>query len=654
MQTFTKRFSFMLAMIGLLTVSISAQTATLQRADNSNKLIETTRTQTSNTQQRVDVLPISDFSDGAMWTTESGIAGDTSLWEVTTNTAINGTFTRSTVASPTAANGFGVINFDAYTGGNTATPDVVNYLTSPIYDVSSLDSGNVYQLTFYSIQRYCCVFQTGNAARVSFSYDGGATFTEPVIAQKFLGANDVFEGTESVRLPAGVDTTTQFQVRFNYEGAFYFWAVDDIEISVLPNIEIELRDNFYAVAPYVSIPQEQVQDSIRFLVDVLNNGASNDTFDVVGSVFTVVGGALGDLVFVDTLRYTGVAYDSLAENQSFPNSFPTPTEAGTYVLIYQVSNFDAMEADADANNDAIQFIFDVNADGTYAKVSQSITGLRSVDDDDGSIGYEVGNFYYMPNPSGWQIDSVTFQSFNRSFANAAELEAVELEVVIYGFTGDLDGDGNSSGDDEMEDLETGVFQFTGNLLGGAGDRVDQTVVFDDPVILTDDYTSYGASVLYFEPPTIADGVIFIGTGESYGATAFANPDTTYRHSFSRETFDNEDFTYAALGDGAPNITLHMSRIPSSVSETELPTSAFSVRPNPATTQFAIDFDFGTTVNAQFEIINAVGQTVSAFNRDGLSSGAITIPTQGMNNGLYYVKVRTDDGQTASRKLLLKR
>jgi len=329
MQTFTKRFSFVLVMMAFFTASITAQDATLQRANSSNQVaVPTTRIASNNSQQRVDVLPISTFSDGADWVASAAVMGDTSLWEVTTNTAINGTFTASTVASASTADGFGAINFDLYANGNTATAPVTNYLTSPSYDVSSLDSGNVYQMTFYSIQRYCCTYQTGNAARVSFSIDGGATFSEPQIGNQFLGANDVFEGTESVRLPAGVDTATQFQVRFVYAGAYYFWAVDDLEISVLPNIDIELRDNFYSIAPYTRVPSAQVNDSIRFLVDVLNNGASNDTFDVIGSVYTFDGGVIGDLVYTDSLRYSGVAYDSLAENQVFNTAFPVPTDEG--------------------------------------------------------------------------------------------------------------------------------------------------------------------------------------------------------------------------------------------------------------------------------------------------------------------------------------
>jgi len=258
----------------------------------------------------------------------------------------------------------------------------------------------------------------------------------------------------------------------------------------------------------------------------------------------------------------------------------------------------------------------------------------------------------MPDPTDWQIDSVTVQAYNRGF-DAASLENIELEVYVYGFTGDLDGDGNSTGDDEMEEIGDGFFAYDASLLDGAGDNTDLTIVFDDPIELTDEYPAYGVSFLYFPPPNTT-GNIFVGVGADYGAASLANPDTTFEHHFYRETFASDDYNYVGIDGLAPNIVVHMTDTEIVDNVNELPTSSFSVRPNPATTQFAIDFDFGTTVNAEFEIVNAVGQTVSRFNRDGLSTGAITIPTQGMNNGLYYVKVRTADGQTASRKLLLNR
>lgn len=649
-------FSLLAACLGVFLTS--SATAQLQ-SDGAIDRPSSSKAFSPADQARVDFIPISDFSDGDQWTV-TAITPDTNVWQITTNTSIEGNFTGTTFESPTAANGFALYNFDGATvnggGGDGRSVNHEQYLTSPTYDISSLDSGNVYRLQFYHDIRYCCAVSADSLrrpGRVAFSYDGGQTFTEGFLADRFLSVNDQVEGIEEVRLPPGADTTTQFQVRFIWDKAYYYWAIDDIQISVLPNVDVELRENFFARAPYTAIPASQVRDSIRFLIDVLNNGANPDTFNVVGEVYTVANGALGDLLFTDTLLYSGVVYDSLAENQLFDLSFPVPMDPGLYAVVYDVDNFDANEDDGNPADNFLATTFEIT-DSLYSRTQGNTNGgRRSVDDDDGSVAYEVGNIFYTPNLDGYQISGLVFEGYNRGF-DATTIEDLELEFIVYGFTGDLDGSDGGEIDGELIQLGDAFFQFDASLLSGAGDNVPITVEFDTPIKLDTPYIGYAVTVLYddLDPADMAN--FFVGVGADYGANEFINTDSIRPYHIYRESLEEGVFDYDGIAGLAPNISIFITEVPISSTVDPVTEREFSVSPNPARDYVAIDFEFAETTSAVFELVNGLGQTVQAFEREGLTEGTLSVDIRDMSAGIYYLNIVTEGGRQASRRVMIER
>ena len=602
---------------------------------------------------RVETLAITDFSDSDEWTV-TAITPDTAVWRFQSDDELTGRFTGENIDFPTRANGYALYNFDQAVDGNTGAGPHLQYLTSPNYDVSSLDSGNVYQLVFANSHRYCCMGRS-SYAYMSFSLDGGQTFSDSLRVDRYLGANEVDEGFESVRLPAGVDTATQFQIRLIFAGTFYYWAIDDISIEVLPNVDIELRDNFYAIAPNAITPFDQTEgDTIRFLVDVLNNGADTVTFNVNGEVWTLnEDNQLVDLLYIDSLLYEDVVYDSLAENQRFAGVFPMPTEQGNYAVVYRVGTTDATEPDANTDDNFLGARF-VISDTIFSKVFNSISGIRSGEDDDNDWSYETGNVYYMPNPDpdSLFINSVIFQGFNRGYTDPAD---INIEAFVYGYLGDENGNLQID-QDEVDEVAAGTFTFDASNLGGAGDRTDFEVVFDEQVATSPDYIAYIATILYTDDDLMDGQNFFIGYGPEYGATEFASDiDITrepYEFSVLNETTAEFGFEFDALADAAPYVQLILSRERPALISTQdvLDAEQFTVAPNPADQQLFVSFDFGNEiVDADFEIVNALGQTVRTFKREGLTSGSVEVETASLRGGIYFLYVDTTEGQTATRR-----
>ncbi len=663
MQTFTKRFASALVMMSFFMASVTAQSqANLQEAGTPSVASKATRTYSAQSSSQVDALllsTLSDFSDFVI--TNLASPTDTLLWEFTTDPQLTGTFTGQVVASETTADGFALLNFDRFTGGDTSLPPVTNELTSPSYDVTSLDPGLAYQLSFYAATRFCCVGPIGHT--VSVSTDGGATFTTPINLDPTIAVNAPVDGIFTIPLPAGVENSTEFQVRFTYQGAFYYLAIDDISITAVPAIEPQVND-FFSFAPNFATPAMFAEETpISFVADIQSNGFETNDFQLA---ITIADAATNAVVYTDTLLYADIARDSVAENQVFPIAPPLPTAVGDYVGTYEIFT-DRIAEDADTTNNTQSFTFSVTED-LFSKGPPLTTIDCCADDSD----FSSGNIYYTPSVDLAGGDSLFIRDISFAF-DAQNIEGDDsaiLEVKTYGFRGDLNLDsapnfGDVDDDDaELVELSVLFFEIDTTSLSAPSNTIITMSPDEDgnPIFVdTDEFVGFAVSVDYFASTdggtNVDNDFNIFGDNLGYGAVELAADSTNNSRLNSFLIVPDRGIDVFAYFGGLVAFTDATVMIGSevvSVGDILLETAQFDVRPNPATTEFAIDFDFNTSVNAQFEIINAVGQTVSVFNRDGLTSGAITVPTQGMNNGLYYVKVRTQDGQTATRKLMVNR
>ena len=72
---------------------------------------------------------------------------------------------------------------------------------------------------------------------------------------------------------------------------------------------------------------------------------------------------------------------------------------------------------------------------------------------------------------------------------------------------------------------------------------------------------------------------------------------------------------------------------------------FSVMPNPATNYFNIE---GENI-AKVEVYNATGQMIDVVN---VENGNVQISTENYNNGIYFVKATTTNGQVSVQKVVV--
>ncbi|MFK8055674.1 MAG: T9SS type A sorting domain-containing protein [Saprospiraceae bacterium] len=612
-----------------------------------------------------DTLFYEDFDGGAVnWTFENIDPDSTQVWEWTNDDSLSrasGDTRWSNFEAPTVDNGFLWFDYRQYLIENGIPiaqpyPALIGDAISPFLDWSSFDPALLYSVSFFNYQPTLNITNSTILIR------------RPGVAdvEIWRSLQDVFRPDVAVqtpvfvRLPNNIVGADSIQIVLHHEGDFYGWAIDDIIIGtdVPSSSEIDVGlPNFIAAAPNDLTPSSQADGyELAFVADVQNNGTVTVDLDLAITIYDQG----GVTIFTDTTRYAAVAPGSLRENQVFDNTFPMPTADGTYTGVYEIFT-DRIDEDINLFDNTITFAFTVGGD-VFSK-GDFASGVRPAG---GDVEYAFTNLYYTPNLGGanpLMIDSVTFGMFPQNFTGTDE---ASIDLKTYGFRGDLNGDNIAQygdiddADVELVELATREFIIDASfseIPNGAAITYAPSENGAVELAHDADFVGFGVTMTYIPGAggTNDDNICFLGnTPITYGGFNLAAAATGIVDSLSSILTLNGEGAYGFFAGSSPFIQAQISMGVSAAKETVLTESAFGVRPNPATTQFEINFNFGATVDAQFEIINAVGQTISAFNRDGLTAGAITIPTQGMNNGLYYVKVRTNDGQMASRKLLLAR
>ena len=612
-----------------------------------------------------DTLFYEDFDGGiGDWTIVNTDPDSVPIWTWQTETDLGADIVDDRwpiFESPTADNGFMFFKYQKYIEDinigivHPPYPELKGSVISPIIDMSSLVPNRKYALRFFSINPTLNIINSNVVIRaVDNSVPEAVVWSSfPDVSRPNVAAQELVLSSVPDRF-VGLDSV---QLVFNHSADFYGWAFDDVFIAGYPDIDIQLND-FIAIAPNYATPTAFAPGTpMSFVANIQNNGA--ETLDLKLAI--TIADSNSAVVYTDTLLYEGIRTDSLAENTTFPMTTPLPSAIGAYTGTYELF-MDRIDEDFDPTNNAQSFNF-IITENTFSKGN---TALRTIDCCADDQDFSSGNIYYVPREATGDslfIDNITF-AINYSGFN--DDDEGRVEVKTYGFREDLNQDTAPTYGDitdptaELVELSISSFTIDTTSLSLPSDAFITVTPNEDGTSqhVPSEFSAFAVQVDYFagNDTGLENEFAIYGPSLSYAGTELASDSTgNSRLNHLLVVPSRSIDTYGFFVGLSPIIDVNTSIVrSSSVATTMLQNDQFDVRPNPANTQFAIDFDFGISVNAQFEIINAVGQTVSAFNRDGLSSGAITIPTQGMKNGLYYVKVRTDDGQTATRKLMLNR
>lgn len=591
--------------------------------------------------------PNSEFDGGLNDWTTVGVTDEDAIWVWEADgIADAGAYSGNTpIGSPSVANGAMVFDSDFYDNGGVqgdfglgvAPAPATGELISPIMDLTGV--GTV-SLKFNEYHR-----NNASTNQVAYSMDGGVTWSDPITTNGTVGGNEATtpNAVQNVAL-FGATGTDQFRVKFIMIGSYYFWTVDDVQILRRERNDMQVNENFYAIAPSYQTPASQV-DEFGFLVDITNNGGIDQTNVVVNMNVTDPSGAS---IYSEDNPY-GTVGDSLVENSSF-GDFTPPAIAGTYEGTYSISS-DSI--DADPSNDEITFDFIVT-DTVYAKESGATRDIFPAAANWGAGDphqWAYGNHFYITNGEGYYANTATF-SVNGDNSTAG----TELDVRLYEWE-DINGDSNADPDERM--LAAFAIYEVGMFDGINGLRTVPLLGLDLQTPQLKDNTDY---ILVLEYRALDDETdLPFGASGAYDYNAMVlNSQQQMRPRYGSMLgiagdIDNEPYSSVGFGRGlVPLVRLNVTEAPliSSQEEITLPENTLLINPNPATDVLNAELTFAENAkNVSIRMMDIQGRVVLTRKLENVSVTNQTFDISRLAAGSYFLHVTTENGRIAKKVIV---
>ena len=470
----------------------------------------------------------------------------------------------------------------------------------------------------------------------------------------------------------GAGGQSDVRLRFTFDGDFYWWIIDNVQIIERRDNDLRAQENFYAIAPLSTMPVTQI-DEVNFLIDVLNRGCDTQTNTTVNC--TCVDDNSGAEVFNEDLAYGSVDSDSLAQNKAFTGSFtPAAGVVTTYTCTYTVS----ADSDDDNPDDNTQsFTFAVSDEMQFRKEEGRTRGLlplaSSFWEDGENHSWEIGNVFYTTGATNLDGGEMHFTSIDFGIENPGTLGGERVSAWLYTISdNDFNGVVDKQDPSEIQRLGVGEYQFTGF-------EVDQEIInvpiesLGGPLVI-EAGKHYFASIEFTTQLVGIDMNISASEEFDYGAAMYmtrtlTDPEITppasindirYSHGFgitkegTLRFTPTTDITTLNFGDDlVPVVRLNFEDY--NVSTRELSDDiAIEVFPNPASVEINLNLDITETAEElNVQIVDIAGKVVLSRDYDNVKTMKEAYNISNLSDGIYFMHINTSLGIQTKRIVVAK-
>ncbi|MCA1763664.1 MAG: T9SS type A sorting domain-containing protein [Cryomorphaceae bacterium] len=583
------------------------------------------------------------------------------------------------VTSPTRDNGVMFIDADRWNSTSTAPDDDPSEnttsnpldakLVSPTFDLSGQDFALV---SFWQSLRLCCA----NASAViwEFSVDNGDTWIPYDVSSQYGEVNDeiVVEATINISdILQQVDDLTQCKMRFSFTGeaTHYFWNIDDIAITALPDNDLAagatFLNSYHSLQPGFDAGTVDAVDyydtfdmwqsptyltrPMNFAMEVTNAGAQTQTNVQLVVTATSPSGIEEpftsdpidlEAAVTDTLTIEDVTFLDIVGGSEF--------EPGQYTYDFEVIQDEEDERPNDnfgaSRSNNVNFDVENDDFGIYWNGREAYNGAYT------TLGQDViwsTPYTFTETDVDYVITHVeaVFQ-FNDDFA-----ETVAGEVVYFNVRS-----GSVLEEDEtMPETITTTFFDSENPI----DYADQELEF---IIEESDIWNQGNGLPYtwasFELPS----PILIEAGQVYqaeyrvpaaGSGIVFPPVTGSQEQYAGTLYDFEDGDWFFLGFNTIN-TRFRTQLASDVDDVTYESGVQLLQnyPNPAVDNTRIQYRLDETMDITFEVYDMAGKLVHTEDMGNVPAGAVQnfeFNVSALSSGMYTYSIVSENTRV-TRKL----
>lgn len=582
------------------------------------------------------------------WTTE-WISSDTAKWYWKSDGKSTGPYTPNrTISSPTLCNGAVIFNAERINAAVTGSPPYpfhVGDLISPIIDCSNFE--------YVSLKFHCYNFPLNGETTYSTSIDGGTTWSDPVVIETenvWTSAEQNDVGTEVHRfLISDFSNQANCRIKFTFDGDFYFFLLDDVQLIEPERYNLVVMDNFYAIAPNAVTPASQVEP-FSFLADVYNAGAATQT----GVNLNVTIEDSSGEVFSGDLAYDPIPGDSLVENIPFDVYFTPDGSVNTYTGTYEITS-DSVDFDPSDNFRTFSFS---TSDTVFAKENGMTRTILPADSNwEGEMephSWAYGNYFYVVDGDNWWASSATFGLGN---ANAPGIPGRLITIYLYKWDADTNEDGNMD-PDERTKVGFHVYEIQGNELITQRFTVP---LFNFPSGEPGpvDLESNQAYVLMVEYSTNdeLDFALVASDVLNYSAMAFRSeldgiPAGNARYAgMLGVNGDLESEPYSSIGFGqdlVPVVRLNLG-VPVSTKNPLDAANSLELSPNPANNKISLKVDLVETLErVNIRILDVNGRLILDQPYENMKNEMLEFDVSDFASGTYFLHFISESGVRAER------
>jgi hypothetical protein len=558
-------------------------------------------------------------------------------------------------------------------------------LWSPVMDARGFTNMSVVFNQVYRHHSSSPTIPCFASSAISWSNDNGKTWNDTICIREneVLGLyqQTVVQGATSsiapsnsqrvaIRLPNSVGTDS-FRVKFIFDGDYFFWMVDDVELAQINN-NLTIDPTYFSKPPAYATPRSQT-DSVVFAANVINTGANKAT-NVKLTAF-VRNDSSQQEVFTTTVNLGTLNPGQMSGATIIPTKWAFPKTGVGSKFFFSGYRVTSDSTDQFTNNDSVRTLFSLRDSlfrtDFFTDGKAFLPGYRP-----------VSTAWTANEPHSWKIGGVFYTStvgtavtLNNNIASLSSFVGRTFGAVLYKWV-DANTDGlvqetertpvayaertvaagnvnpfamywqNANGNGpvflQANSVYLAMFEFTSN-----GSTDDLFYIFNDGQWMNanmDAYKKAGRPRYYGVINSNANTAAAVWRTNVFAGTKYIQ--TNLNSDPARDT--------VSANNNIPNI--QMTIWPGRVDNKEVlsDNNKMAIFPNPASDRIHVDLNLEQQESViLLRIIDVNGRIIMEKEYNNVKQGQFELNMSTLANGTYSLQLQTIDAYKTMRFVIAK-
>ncbi len=575
----------------------------------------------------------------ALWTWSSnGRADRGAFWRLQSGAP------RQSVAS-TSRGGAAVFDADYLDNGGDGT--VLGDGPAPGPQEGVLESPTIDCSNFPTVAVRCFQYYRNFDSKcyVDVSNDGGNNWVP------FQVNEEVIRGEETprnsivlVEITSVAANRPNVKIRFRWEGYYYFWIIDDVELVEVPENNLKLDQPFYTPYAYAQPTSVICEDTMVFSARLSNLGSkAQDNVILKGEILAR---NRTTVLFADSLKIGRLEVTDDDTVFRTPNYFvPNRLSPGRYYLRWSTYNEGVTDFYVQDNSRLDSFEV---TDLSFSRCPRETGGVRAGQGASYSfgIGFKTANCWNA-HDKFWASTATTSFVANPG----GSLNGYTVSIYFAKVNPDVEADWSNF------DRNLGIASPSVTLLGVDTYTCSSERNYDDITVELTDFENGGTPKIPLEKNTryfllVDHPATPPGTIPIFQATS---NEKNYNFGYANVVIDQSGTWFGGgFGPGYTPYLILGLELQTKTDETPLPSNAVVVSPNPVVSdelKLEVNFEKPTDINVTIADIQGRVKSLQPFGQ--IMSQALRINVADYPAGEYLVRVTSSEGSSTKKFVILK-